>query len=133
MYLAEHSPCWASTSICGKFNWDGPFWPSGSPWSCWQRAEPAAGNHDAPSSPPKPSEEPPPPGRPPDREEVDRHLTMLGYDLRGRLAEVVHRVIEHENEHSVAVLSSGLATVIEDARKARRGGEPSARSSMALV
>lgn len=57
---------------------------------------------------------------PPDMEEVNRALEVLGYSLDGRVAQVVHRVFESERATSTHALTHGLSGVVAGAVKARR-------------
>ena len=55
----------------------------------------------------------------PDFEEVEQALKYLGYAPNGRVAQAVHRVLDHERNNSGRAMSTGISDTIERARKAR--------------
>jgi hypothetical protein len=91
---------------------------------CWGVNEGSIADDDSFESPLQTAPWNPSPSQslPLSRDEVDQHLALLGYDLQGKVADMVHRVVAYENSVSVSALSSGLASAIEYARKERRDG-----------
>ena len=62
---------------------------------------------------------------PPKKDEVDRALKLLGYSKKSQVADMVHRVLDHESNVSASSMSAGIADAVANARAAKLAARPS--------
>ena len=68
---------------------------------------------------------------PPKKDEIERALKELGYSKKSQVADMVHRVLDHERNVSASSMSAGIADAVANARAAKRAVRP--RSGQAAL
>ena len=64
---------------------------------------------------------------PPERDEINKTLALLGHSPRSRVGVAVHAFYEHERAVAAGAMTSGLSSVIDDTRKMRKTSPPTRR------